>query len=309
MKIAEFYRTQKHTFSFEFFPPKTEKGEETLFREITELKCLAPSFVTCTYGAMGTTRDNTIRIVERIKSELTLEAAAHLTCIAHAPREIDAILEELHGIGVENVVALRGDRPQGETQFKTLTDGFRYAYELVRHIRRHPRFGQSFSLAVAGYPEAHVECRDKVKDLEYLKMKVDEGADVVITQLFFINGDYFDFVDRARKAGIKIPIVPGIMPVTNGAQIQKFSQLCGAVIPRPMTARIQQCGEDQPAIEAYGIEYATSQCRELLANGAPGLHFYTLNKSHATRQIYLNLGLPGRMPRPTGRTSGNRTEV
>ncbi len=291
MKIAEFYKTGKKVFSFEFFPPKTDKGEELLFEEIAHLKALAPSFVTCTYGAMGTTRDNTIRIVEKIKSEIGLEVAAHLTCIAHAKHEIDAILEKLNNKGIENIVALRGDPPQGETEFKPHPDGFRYASELVHHIRNHPKYGHYFSLAVAGYPEGHIECRDKEKDLQHLKKKVGEGADVIITQLFFVNKDYFDFVERARKAGIKLPIVPGIMPVTNGAQIQKFATMCGAFIPAEMRDAILKYGEDQKSVEAYGIEYATRQCGELLGKGAPGLHFYTLNKSNATRQIYLSLGL------------------
>lgn len=292
MRIADLYKRGQKIFSFEFFPPKSDKGEELLFQEIAELKKLRPSFVTCTYGAMGTTRNNTLRIVERFKSEIGLEVAAHLTCVAHGKAEIDAILAELHVKGVENIVALRGDYSHDQAQSRPIANGFRHASELVRHIRRHPRYGRYFSLAVAGYPEGHIECRDKAKDLAHLKEKVDEGADVVITQLFFVNKDYFDFVERARRTGIKVPIVPGIMPVTNGAQIQKFSQMCGAAIPPEMLAAIQKYGEDIQSVEAYGIEYATRQCRELLERGVPGIHLYTLNKSRATRQIYINLGLP-----------------
>ncbi len=291
MKIFEYYKAGKPVISFEFFPPKTDKGEELLFQEISHLKPLTPSFVTCTYGAMGSTRDNTIRIVQKIKLEIGLEVAAHLTCIAHNRPEIENILDELNQKGIENIVALRGDTPQGQAEFKPPANGFRFASELVHFIRRHPRYGRSFALAVAGYPEGHVECRDKARNLEHLKRKVDEGADVIITQLFFMSRDYFDFVERARQAGIKIPIVPGIMPVTNGAQIQKFSAMCGASIPPEMNQAIVRLGENQAAVEAYGIEYATRQCKELLKGGAPGLHFYTLNKSHATRQIYLNLNL------------------
>lgn len=291
MKIADLYRSGERVFSFEFFPPKSDKGEELLFQEIRELKKLRPSFVTCTYGAMGTTRDNTLRIVERFKTDIGLEAAAHLTCIAHGRLEIDDILESLHAKGIENIVALRGDRPQGDAERAPIPDGFQYATELVRHIRRHPRYGGYFSLAVAGYPEGHIECRDKAKDLEHLKEKVDQGADVVITQLFFNNRDYFDFVERAQRVGIRLPIVPGIMPVTNGAQIQKFSQMCGATIPPEMLAAIVQFADDTQSVEAYGTDYATRQCRELLENGVPGIHFYTLNKSRATRQIYTHLGI------------------
>lgn len=289
--MADCYYNQTRTFSFEFFPPKTDEGEKKLFETIAQLKPLAPAFVSVTYGAMGTTRANTIRIVERIKSQIGIEAAAHLTCVGHTRAHIEEILEELHEKGIENIVALRGDPPKGETSFTPAAGGLRGAQELVALIRRHPRLGQAFSIAVAGYPEGHVECRDKRRDLEYLKRKVDEGADAVITQLFFNNSDYFKFVARARGIGITVPIVPGIMPVTHGPQIQKFAAMCGASIPREMKAAIERLGDDQASVEAYGIEYATKQCAELLENGVPGLHFYTLNKSKATRQIYTNLGM------------------
>ena len=222
MKISEFYKKQKHTFSFEFFPPKTEEAEQKLFETAEELRTLKPSFISVTYGAMGTTRSNTLRIVSRIKKEIGIEAAAHLTCVGHTRDEIEIVMGDLQKNGVENIVALRGDPPKGETEFKPVPNGFRYASELVSYIRKHPRFGQAFSLAVAGYPETHMECRDKIQDLAHLKHKVDQGADAVITQLFFSNRDYFDFVDRARKAGIKIPIVAGIMPVTHGPQIPSY---------------------------------------------------------------------------------------
>jgi methylenetetrahydrofolate reductase (NADPH) len=291
MKISECYRLKKRTFSFEFFPPKTSEGEAQLFETVRHLKGLSPSFVSVTYGAMGTTRDNTIRIVERIKSEIGIEVAAHLTCVGHTKKEIEAVLAELNEKGIENIVALRGDPPKGETEFKPLPDGFRYGSELVHFIRKHPRFGQAFSIAVAGYPECHIECRDKGKDLSHLKHKVDQGADVVMTQLFFNNHDFFDFVTRARKIGIAIPIVPGIMPVTHGPQIQRFASMCGASIPMRIEKAIQKFGEDQSSVEAFGIDYATEQCQELLRSGVPGIHFYTLNKSHATEKIYTNLGL------------------
>ncbi len=290
MKLSELYKNHKRTFSFEFFPPKTPEGEEKLFETVRELSLLGPSFVSVTYGAMGTTRRNTLRIVSRIKNEIGLEAAAHLTCLGHTREEIASILEELRAEGIENIVALRGDPPKGEMEFKPAPGGFRYASELVAFIRQggHKTY---FSLAVAGYPEGHIECKDKQKDLDHLKHKVDQGADVVITQLFFNNLDFFNFKDRAFKAGIKIPIVPGIMPVTHGPQIQRFASMCGAAIPAPMREAIARFGEDQKSIEAYGIDYATRQCEDLLARGVPGLHFYTLNKSNAALQIYKNLGL------------------
>jgi len=291
MKISEYYKKQKHTISFEFFPPKTEEGEKKLFQTVTDLKKLAPSFVSVTYGAMGNTQVNTLRIVEEIKHKIGLEVAAHLTCVAHSRGEIERLLGVLQEKKIENIVALRGDPPQGETEFIAPPDGFHYASELVRFIRQHPTLGKAFSLSVAGYPEGHPECKDKQKDLEHLKFKVDQGADAVVTQLFFNNRHYFNFVERARKIGIKVPIVPGIMPVTHGPQIEKFSRMCGAEIPEEVREAIARFGEDQASIVKFGIEYATRQCEELLHGGAPGLHFYTLNQSLATRQIYANLHL------------------
>jgi methylenetetrahydrofolate reductase (NADPH) len=288
MKIDELYKKQKTTISFEFFPPKTEETEQKLFETIAQLKTLNPSFVSVTYGAMGTTRSNTLRIVSRIKNEIGIEAAAHLTCVGHTRDEIENVLAELNKHNIENIVALRGDPPKGETEFKPVPNGLRYASELVKFIRSSKHDGH-FSLAVAGYPECHIECRDKEKDLDHLKQKVDAGANAIITQLFFGNEHYFNFVDRARKAGIQIPIVAGIMPVTHGPQIQRFASMCGASIPKEMQDAISKFGEDQQSVEAFGIEYATRQCAELIRAGIPGIHFYTLNKSHATTQIYKNL--------------------
>jgi len=291
MKIKAFYRSGRPTFSFEFFPPKTEDGESKLFETVRTLRALGPSFVSVTYGAMGTTRANTIQIVERIKGELGVEAAAHLTCIAHTQDEIEAVLKDLHEKGVENIVALRGDKPQDQTDFKSPKGGFTYATELVKFIRRHPTYGNAFSLAVAGYPEGHLDCPDKEADLGHLKEKVDAGADVIITQLFFDNYAFFDFLERTRKLGITQPMVPGIMPLTNGAQMTRFASMCGATIPDEMKKKIEAYGDDQASVSAYGIDYATRQCQELLAAGVPGIHFYTLNKSRATSEIYKNLGL------------------
>ncbi len=291
MKISEFYKKQKHTFSFEFFPPKTQEAESKLFETAFQLKELNPSFVSVTYGAMGTTRANTLRIVSRIKNEIGMEAAAHLTCVGHTQQEIEGILLELKKQNIENIVALRGDAPQGSSGFKAVEGGFAHASELVRYIRSDQRFAQHFSLAVAGYPEGHIECADKNQDLLNLKKKIDEGADLVITQLFLDNRDYFEFVDRLRKLGLNLPVVAGIMPVTHVQQIQRFSSMCGAKIPAAMAQAIEKFGDDQISVENYGIDYATRQCEDLLKNGAPGLHFYTLNRSRATRQIYTSLGL------------------
>lgn len=290
MKITEFYKKQKQTFSFEFFPPKTEEAEAKLFETAAQLKALNPSFVSVTYGAMGTTRSSTLRIVSRIKNELGIEAAAHLTCVGHTSAEIETILADLKSQGVENIVALRGDPPKGSAEFKPVEGGFRYASELVRFIRK-SKYSNAFALAVAGYPEGHIECGDKKQDLLNLKHKIEQGADAVITQLFFSNRDYFSFVEKLRGFGIQIPVVAGIMPVTNGAQIQRFASMCGASIPKEMRQAIEKFGDDQASVEAFGIDYATRQCEDLLKNGAPGIHFYTLNRSQATRAIYTRLGL------------------
>ncbi|HNV86811.1 MAG TPA: methylenetetrahydrofolate reductase [NAD(P)H] [Candidatus Omnitrophota bacterium] len=291
MKIAELYQSNQLTFSFEFFPPKTPEGETKLFEAIHQLKLLRPAFISVTYGAMGNTRANTLRIIAEIKNKIGLESTAHLTCIAHTKEEIEAILGELSRQGIENIMALRGDIPKTDLTANRHAGEFRYASDLVRFIRKHPRYGKAFAIAVAGYPEGHIECRNKAKDLTHLKRKVDEGADVIVTQLFFQNRVYFDFVERAQKAGIRIPIIPGIMPITNGPQIQKFAEMCGVEIPAEMRKKILELENDQPAIEAYGVDCSTRQCKELLKSGVPGLHFYTLNKSHATRLIYINLGI------------------
>lgn len=292
MRISSFYQTGRPAISFEFFPPKTPEGEQKLYASVAELKELKPSFVSVTYGAMGNTQANTLRVVTEIQNRIGIETAAHLTCVAHSRDEIAGILGKLAEAHIENIVALRGDPPQGETEFRPAPDGFRYASELVSFIRSHRVYGRAFDLVVAGYPEGHPECRDLEKDLEHLKIKVDSGADVINTQLFFDNRDYFRFVERARKAGIRIPIVPGIMPVTYGPQIEKFSRMCGAKIPLEIREAIEKFGDDQSSILRFGIDYAIRQCRELLAEGAPGLHFYTLNQSCATREIYTHLGLP-----------------
>jgi len=292
MRISSFYQTGRPAISFEFFPPKTPEGEQKLYASVAELKELKPSFVSVTYGAMGNTQANTLRVVTEIQNRIGIETAAHLTCVAHSRDEIAGILGKLAEAHIENIVALRGDPPQGETEFRPAPDGFRYASELVSFIRSHRVYGRAFDLVVAGYPEGHPECRDLGKDLEHLKIKVDSGADVINTQLFFNNRDYFRFVERARKAGIRIPIVPGIMPVTYGPQIEKFSKMCGAKIPLEIREAIEKFGDDQSSILRFGIDYAIRQCRELLAEGAPGLHFYTLNQSCATREIYTHLGLP-----------------
>jgi len=291
MKITEVYTKKNPAVSFEFFPPKTDEAEQKLFETAAELKTLSPAFVSVTYGAMGSTRDNTLRIAQRLKKDLGIEAAAHLTCVAHSRDDIETVLSDLVERGIENIVALRGDPPKGQTEFVPPLNGFPHASELVRFIRQHSRFAQSFALAVAGYPEGHVECRDLKKDMEHLKIKVDQGADAVITQLFFNNKDFLSFVERARAAGITIPIIPGIMPLTAGSQIKRFSEMSGCSIPKTIQDAMTRYAEDPESAEKFGIDYASQQCRELIAAGVQGLHFYTLNKTQPTLSIYRNLGL------------------
>jgi methylenetetrahydrofolate reductase (NADPH) len=286
MRIGDLFGRREPVFSFEFFPPKTEAGEQALLRTIAKLRDLAPSFVSVTYGAGGSTREKTIDIVTRVKREHGIEAMAHLTCVGHDRDEIAAILDRLEACGIDNVLPLRGDPPQGETRFVRPLNGFGYASELVRFIRER---GYRFCLAGAGYPEGHQECRDLARDIEHLREKVEAGVDFVITQLFYDSADYFAFVERARQAGIAVPLVPGIMPITNVAQIERIARLCGARIPEPLRDRLHGAEGDDAAVQAIGIEHATRQCRELLGGGAPGIHFYTLNQSPATAAILAEL--------------------
>jgi methylenetetrahydrofolate reductase (NADPH) len=283
MRIAElFIPGAQPVFSFEFFPPKTDEGRTSLVATIRELAELSPAFVSVTYGAGGSTRDRTIELVSYIKRELGIEAMAHLTCVGSSRAELSAVLDRLQAGGIENVIALRGDPPTGESHFSPHPDGLAHAIDLVRMIRSQRR---PFCLAAAAYPESHVESRCADEDLRHLVDKVEAGVDVLITQLFFDNRPYFEFVDRARAAGVKVPIVPGIMPVTNVAQIERFTRLCGATIPLSLRDRLDPAREDAEAVVRIGIEHATAQCRELLASGAPGIHFYTLNRSRSTRTI------------------------
>ena len=285
MRIRSLFDQAQPVFSFEFFPPRTEAGERSLLRTIDNLRPLAPSFVSVTYGAGGTTREKTIEIVSRIKREQGLEAMAHLTCVGHSRDEIAAILDRLAAAGLENVLALRGDPPRGETAFVRPANGFGHASELVAFIIER---GYPFCLAGAGYPEGHPECRDLDRDVAHLRAKVAAGVEVIITQLFYDNRDYFAFVERARDAGITVPILPGIMPITNVPQIERIAGLCGARIPDDLRHRLQAAAGDD-AVFGVGVAHALAQCRDLLAGGAPGIHFYTLNQSPATAAILAEL--------------------
>jgi methylenetetrahydrofolate reductase (NADPH) len=286
LRISDLFGVGKRVFSFEFFPPKTEEGVGALFKTVEGLAELQPSFVSVTYGAGGSTRELTVDLVTRIKRETGIEAMAHLTCVGHSKGELERVLDELQARGIENVLPLRGDPPRGEAAFVRPVDGFGYAQELVRYVRSR----YAFCLGAACYPEGHLECADPAADLRHLKEKVDSGVDFLITQLFFDPALYFSFVERARRAGIEVPIVPGIMPITNVAQIERFATMCGASIPRQLADRLEPVRDAEAAVIEVGVDWATEQCRVLLAGGAPGIHFYTLNRALATRQVFANLG-------------------
>jgi methylenetetrahydrofolate reductase (NADPH) len=270
-------------FSFEFFPPKTDEGVKQLFATVEALRPLGPAFVSVTYGAGGSTRQRTLDLVTRLKRETEVEAMAHVTCVGASRQEIARLLDEVAEAGVQNVLALRGDPPRGQTRFESHPDGFQHASELVTFIREEPRW--RFCVGAAAYPEGHVETRDLARDLANLKVKVDAGADFLITQLFFQNAYYFRFVERARAAGIGVPILPGIMPFSNVDQVERFTAMCGAVIPPALRAAMEVRREDPEAAMQLGVAYAALQCGDLLRRGAPGVHFYTLNRSPATRAI------------------------
>ena len=276
--------------SFEFFPPKTEEGDRNLLEKtLPALRALKPHFCSVTYGAGGSTREKTLMIVDRIQRQHGLTAMAHLTCVNSTQEQLADVLEEARRLGIKNILALRGDPPGGIGEFTKIEGGFEYSYELVRFIREKA----GFSIGTAGFPEGHIACKaGKHADWHHLKNKIDHGADFVLTQLFFDNADYFEFRDfMQKKLDVKVPLCPGILPILNTAQIKRFTTLCGAQMPAKMMERLEQLAEDDEAVTQYGIEYATRQVDELLRQGAPGIHFYTLNKTRSTTQILKNLGL------------------
>ena len=281
MRIDQVLRSNAPVFSFEFFPPKTPQGVDQLLHTIDELKPLAPSFVSVTYGAMGSNRGQVIELVSLIKHQIKLNPMAHLSCTGHTRDDLAAILDELAREEIENVLALRGDPPKGE-EFRAVPGGFAHASDLAAFIRA-GRWG--FCLGGAAYPEKHPDATDAATDLRNLQTKVRAGVDFLITQLFFSNRDYFAFVERARAIGVALPIIPGIMPITDLAQIKRFTSMCGAKLPADLLARLEAADGRAGAVLAIGVEHAIEQCRELLRGGAPGVHFYTLNKSPATRQV------------------------
>lgn len=285
MRIDQLIQQNQPVFSFEFFPPKTDEGMTNLYETVAKLRELDPAFVSVTYGAGGSTRDRTIAIVGRIKNELGIEAMAHFTCVGATTDELREVLDEIAATGVENIIALRGDPPQGETEFVKTEGGLGHGDELVKLIVDE----YDFCVAAACYPEPHPEAVSAEDDLAHVKQKVENGANFLVTQLFFDNDAYFDYVERARAVGIDVPIVPGIMPIGGYEQIKRFTSLCGATIPERLMAELEARKDDPDAVADLGVAYATLQCADLLARGAPGIHFYTLNKSPATRAILSSL--------------------
>jgi methylenetetrahydrofolate reductase (NADPH) len=291
MFIRDYLSSGAPSISFEFFPPKSDEAATQLEHTIAELRSLEPAFVSVTWGAGGSTREKTIDIVSRIKRETGIEAMAHLTCVGASRDDLGSVLQRLASAGVENVLALRGDPPKGQTGFVAADGGFRYANELTAFIRE--SHGASLCVGSAAYPEKHPECGNPAVDLDNLKRKVDAGLDFLITQLFFDNRHYWEFVERARAAGIGIPIIPGIMPITNAAQVERFTVSCGATLPFKLGAELNRRRHDHQSVMQLGVAHATSQCIDLLTSGAPGIHFYTLNRSSATKDIFSALRVMG----------------
>jgi methylenetetrahydrofolate reductase (NADPH) len=297
MHIHDILARHATTFSFEFFPPKTPEAATALYEHIRDLEQLKPSFVSVTYGAGGSTREVTRELVMKLKRETTLEPTPHLTCVCHQEGEISELLEQYAQAGIGNILALGGDVPRATPDWDRGKDAFRFAADLVRFIKR---FGErrlhtdprGFGVCVAGFPEGHPGTPNRVKEMDYLKAKVDAGADWICTQLFFDNRDFYDFRDRCELAGIRVPIVAGIMPVTSLRGMMAMADMAlGARFPAPLLRAINRTGGDAESVRRVGVHWATEQCRDLLDNEVRGIHFYTLNKSTATREIYQNLGV------------------
>lgn len=297
MHVADVFETQRTTFSFEFFPPKTADAAEQLYAAMTELEELKPTFVSITYGAGGSTRELTHDLVVRIKKAGRIEPFPHLTCVGHDEEEIRAILQRYADADIRNIIALGGDLPKGMESHDRSRDAFRYATDLVKFVRRFDdergRPGRKgFGIAVAGYPEGHPGTPNRVKEMEFLKAKVDAGADYIVTQLFFDNHDFYDFRDRCALAGINVPIVAGIMPITSLPGMNRMAEMAlGTRFPAALQRALNRTAGNPESVRRVGIHWATEQCRDLLDHRVRGIHFYTLNRSSATREVFLNLGV------------------
>jgi len=295
MHIRDIFDAYRTSLSFEFFPPKTAESAEQLYANIAQLESLKPTFVSVTYGAGGSTRELTHDLVLRIKQTTSLDPVPHLTCVCHDEAQINAILERYATANVSNILALGGDPPRDLAGYNRADDRFQHAADLVafvRNFRGHPD-KRGFGIGVAGFPEGHPATPNRLLEMDYLKAKVDAGADYICTQLFFHNPDFYDFRERCDLAGINIPIIAGIMPITSGTGMRRMAELsAGSRFPAPLLRAIKRCNDDPEAIKRVGIHWATEQCRDLLDHDVRGIHFYTLNRSDATRQIYLSLGIP-----------------
>ncbi|HEV2057940.1 MAG TPA: methylenetetrahydrofolate reductase [NAD(P)H] [Solirubrobacteraceae bacterium] len=292
-KLSDIYARDGLTFSIEFFPPKSEQGMENLFREVQELKKLDPAFVSVTYGAGGSTEGTTLEVVKRLRYAEKLEVMCHLTIVNQPVNQVKGVLGDLWGCGIENIIALAGDPPEGAAApWKAHPDGYQNSRELIDVARR----GQSgwydfFSIAIAGFPETHPRAESRESDLKFTKEKVDAGADVIITQLFFDNDDFYRYCDDLKQMGVAVPIVPGVLPIQSAGQVRRFAKMCGARIPERLESLLSEVEDDDEAAVQLGIDYATEQCEGLLDYGVPGLHFYSLNKSRSVAAIHENLNL------------------
>lgn len=297
MHVADILAAQSCTCSFEFFPPKSEAGASALYETLTSLEELSPSFVSVTYGAGGTSRELTHDLVVKIQTSTKLTAIPHLTCVAHSAREVEAILTRYAEAGVGNILALGGDPPKDRPDHDRSGDAFQHASDLVAFIQRFNRAGRhphprGFGVGVAGYPEGHPATPNRLSELDHLKAKVDAGADYICTQLFFDNRDFFDFRERCELLGIRVPIIAGIMPVTTEKGLRRMAELAaGARFPAPLLRQVAEHAHDASAVERIGVEWATKQCLELIEQGVRGIHFYTLNRSRATRAVHDRLPL------------------
>ncbi len=308
MHIQDIFARYATTFSFEFFPPKGVEGANQLYATIAALEEYKPSFVSVTYGAGGSTRELTHELVERIRNTTNITPIPHLTCVCHSEAEIHAILKRYALGNIHNILALGGDPPRDAPDYDRARDAFRHATDLVRFIRRFNESGQhptqrGFGIGVAGFPEGHPATPNRLEEMDHLKAKVDAGADYICTQLFFDNHDFYDFRERCDLAGIRVPIIAGIMPVTSVKGMRRMAQLAaGSRFPAALLRALGRAGDDEEAVEAVGVHWATEQCRDLLDNQVRGIHFYTLNRSDATRRIYKSLGLRDSMAaQPAGR--------